>query len=162
MIICLARGQPSLPKRLISHHRHRIREVEASIARSHGQSQQPDFCEPVPLNCREARGFGSKKEPISGLKGAVEDRGGRLGCESKRPTLWWPGCIEKARPIHVRLGKAALVVIEPCPSHLCVIERKAHRPDQVQSGTRVGAQANDITGVWWDLRFDQHDVEGLA
>ena len=56
------------------------------------------------------------------------------------------------------LHHGQLVIIEPRPSEMAVIEGETKRLDHVQDGAGVGAQTDDVAGVGGDLRGDQHHV----
>jgi len=57
--------------------------------------------------------------------------------------------------LHVRV----LVIIQSSPPHLGVIKRKAQRLDQMQMSASIGAQTNDIAGIWRYFGFDQHHMK---
>ena len=47
-----------------------------------------------------------------------------------------------------------LMVVQPRAAQTFVVPRKAHRLNDVQTKTGVGAQADDIAGIGWDFWFE--------
>ena len=52
-----------------------------------------------------------------------------------------------------------LAIIEACAPDLCLVELEAERMNQVQSGTNVGAQSDDVTGIRRYLGLIEDQVE---
>ena len=50
-------------------------------------------------------------------------------------------------------------VIETGPSQLAILECETQRLDQVQPGSRVGAQAYDISRIRRNLRLKQNQIK---
>ncbi len=51
-----------------------------------------------------------------------------------------------------------LVIVEPAPTQLGVVEGEAERFDEMQVDAGVRAQPDDVAGVGGDLGLDEHDV----
>ncbi len=57
---------------------------------------------------------------------------------------------------NLNLGK--LPIIQPCAPQAGVVKLKTQGFDQMQSGTRIGTEPDDIAGIRRDLRLTEHDV----
>jgi len=51
------------------------------------------------------------------------------------------------------------VIIQPGTHELLIFQREAEWPDQMQLATSVGAQADDIAGIWWNFRLIKNHME---
>ena len=52
-----------------------------------------------------------------------------------------------------------LVIIEPRAFDARIVPREAKWIDQMQRGTCIGAEANHIAGVRWNLRSKENDIK---
>ncbi len=59
-----------------------------------------------------------------------------------------------------RVGE--LVIVESTAAQRGTVQIEAERPHEMQPGTHVRAEADDVSRVRGDLRFDEHDLEHCA
>ena len=59
--------------------------------------------------------------------------------------------------VHAQCRK--FMIIQPGAHELPVLQREAERLDQMQLATGVGAQADDIAGIWRDFRLIENHME---
>jgi hypothetical protein len=67
--------------------------------------------------------------------------------------------LQQGFPVAVALHARIFVVVEPRAAQAPVVHGKAQRLDQVQLAAGVGREADHVTGVGRDFRFDEDDAE---
>ena len=70
-----------------------------------------------------------------------------------------PNGIEERTQVRIFLNLGKFVVIEPCPPQAGIIETESQGMYEVQTGARIGAEPDDITGVRRYLRLAEDDME---
>jgi hypothetical protein len=67
--------------------------------------------------------------------------------------------VQKSLPVFVDPQRAVFVIVQPCTPQLFFLQRKPKRLNQMQRAANVTGEANDIAGVGWYFRLEQHDAE---
>src|SRR5690606_5323171 len=106
---------------------------------------------------RQAAGFGSEQENVTSQEPRPVQP---LGCaRSERKHPLGPQGLQASDEVSVDLDGRVLVVVEPGPLQLPVVQPEAKGLDQMEPAAGVGAQTNDVAGVGRYLRLEQDDVE---
>ena len=62
-------------------------------------------------------------------------------------------------PVNVLLYVGQFCIVQSRPPEPGVVKPKAQWLYQVQAGTGIGAQTDDISGVWWNFRLVENNVQ---
>ena len=110
---------------------------------------------------RQALGFASKDQKISGRKASLRVGPRRLGGQ-KMQTRAARCAVAKRGPIRPRPPGHLLPVIHPGPFQGPVVEAESERLDQMQHRIRRGAETRDGAGIRRNLRLDQNDLQVMG
>ncbi len=150
---------PALAPGLEHRHRHRVRKVQAALARPHRQAQALREGKALAQLRRQAARLGAEHEPVAGLQGQRVHQPAALRGERKHALGRRRAGVQQGLPVGMAAHVGPLVVVQPGAAHQAVFHRKPQRLHQVQGAAGVGSQADHVAGVGRNLGFDQDDVE---
>ena len=71
VLVLQATREPTLPPRLVHHHRNRVGQIQAAIVGPHRQAQALAFGPALAHCIGQAAGFGPKQQAVAGRKARV-------------------------------------------------------------------------------------------
>jgi len=125
--------------------------------RAHRNSESPLGRHLIEHVSGESPGFRPKEQRIPGqeLGFAVRPSTARFDAEKTRPVQRF----KTGRKVSVHLDGRELLIVEARTPHGLARELKSERLHKMQRAPAVGAEADDVPGVGWDLGLKEHDVE---
>lgn len=138
-------------------HGNRIGQIDAPVLGAHRQTQPVRRIELAQNLVRKpARLRAEHEHVVRGVRDLrVTPRAAGGEC---KPALTFERCAA-GRPRRMHTHRREVVIIEPRALELAILQLEAKRFDQVQTGTRIRAQAYDITRVRWNLRPEKNQVK---
>lgn len=134
-----------------------VGKVQTAVVWAHGQADASIRAKVGQHFIRETAGFRAKDENVAFLVLNLVVARGTLGGGSKKTVASQRGTT--VLPIFMHLHLGVFMVIQTGAAHFGVIEREAQRLDQMQCGTGIGGQTNDVAGIGWDFGLKQDNVE---
>ena len=142
---------------LVQDHRSGIGQVQAPAVGQHGNANDMGCIEGVEDLRGQAAGLGPEQKQVLGPVIDLTITGRAPGGDGEHPRRLQP--LQQAVIGFIFIDSGELVVIESRPFQLPVIHLKSQRPNEMQARAGIGAQAYNVPGVWWNLRFEQRDVK---
>src|SRR5262249_211507 len=142
---------------LVDHQRRGVRQVEAAISFDHRDPDAGVGCEFRENRLRQSRSLRAENEHV-----ALAERGCIVAALAARRHGKEPSTLKVSaagRPVRVEGDIDGVVVVQSSSVQLPVANREPERPHEVQPAAGVGAQADDISGIGWNLRLVEHDLE---
>lgn len=133
-----------------------VGEIHAAASRHHGNSGEAFRRQGCSKALRKARGFFAEEEDIPVLKAALigthvslGGAGVNLMSGEKCQTLF---------KIVMVLNIYKLVIVQPSPEQPPIIHHKGCRFHDMETGSGIGAQSDDVSGVSGNFRLKKHNV----
>ena len=146
-----------LPPGFVEHQRDGVGKIEAPAA---GDHRNPDSLlrryAAKDLGRQSSR-FRTKDERIPGDILIQVIPLGTLGGDGEETAI-----LETCRAIGPGLvngDRGELVVVQPGPPQEPILQRKPQRLDQMQPGSGIGAETDDVAGVRGNFRLEENDIE---
>jgi len=146
-----------LPPRLVEHDGSTVRQIQTSVVRPHRQSQNPPGLELIQNVARQTTRFRAQQESIPGLETLLVKRTMAFRGQCKNSVAG-----ESRNAVFEPIVLAyidELAVIETCPSERRGIHVETERTNQMQLRADIGAQSNDVAGIWRYLRLIEDELE---
>jgi len=148
-------GKSHLPPCFKYRHGNRVGKIQAALPRSHGQAQALAFGEFVHHLSGQAARFPAENKDIIVLEFwrvirlSAACRHGKASAAGQRRRT--------GVPVGVPENPRKLMVIKASSLERTVFPAKAKRFDQMQIGTRIGAQPYDVARIRRNFRLKQND-----
>ena len=95
-----------------------------------------------------------------GIAGGIVDQViplSAFGGDGKQPAI--REALHAIRPTLVDRDRGKFMIVQSRSHQLLILQRKAQRLYQVQPGSSIGAEPDDVAGVRGDFRLIENDIE---
>ena len=152
--------EPVLSPRFVNDEGDRVRQVEAAIAGAHGNGELLLRRNEIQHLRREAAALRAEDERITGLETGlrIDPRATGLDGEQARAVQ----CFETGIQPLMQSYRREVIVVEPRAPGVLVVKVEAERLHQVQGAPGVGAQADRIARIRWNLGLKENDMKHEA
>ena len=121
----------------IDSHGHRVGQVQAAAAFTHGQPQAMLAAQRVENIGGQATALRAEQKGIAWLKARIMKRPRAFGGEGKQPRVAY--LLQTACQVSMCLQRGILVIVEPGTAQALVVQLETQGFDQMQGAAAVGA-----------------------
>ncbi|VAY89681.1 conserved hypothetical protein [mine drainage metagenome] len=157
---CPASQSPTkflLPPSFKHHHCHGIGQVETTIVGTHGQTNPGRSVKLLQNRQGQSPGFRAKEKYISRLIASARMVSTSPG--GQRKPAPFPQGLATGIPIGMHRQHHLLMVVQSSPTQVPITHLKAQWRNKVQTGSGIGTETNDITGIGRNFRLVQYHIE---